>query len=209
MTATLCSLTREEQNSACGSLLQPCVFACMCCLNLDYTSAENTFGRKTAGTSWERDLERNTNRPEIAINDSSRGGSEEEAEWRREKEVIKRNPKTRIWHHANDHSEKRGETYANEISKKRKKKCRHKYHRRGFLTGIIPHFEKCHLWGASLWIILIEDIQLCGWVCSQTEGGVGIVCHQMNSWGETNEECREKEGGILIGPSLFSLCLPL
>lgn len=33
-------------------------------------------------------------------------------------------------------------------------------------------------------------------------GGVGIVCHQMNSWGETNEECREKEGGILIGSSL-------
>ena len=33
-------------------------------------------------------------------------------------------------------------------------------------------------------------------------GGVGIVCHQMNSWGETNEECREKEGGILIGLSL-------
>lgn len=33
----------------------------------------------------------------------------------------------------------------------------------------------------------------------QTRGGVGIVCHQMNSWGESNEECREKEGGILIG----------
>lgn len=33
-------------------------------------------------------------------------------------------------------------------------------------------------------------------------GGVGIVCHQMNSWGETNEECGEKEGGILIGLSL-------
>lgn len=138
------------------------------------------------------------------------GGREEEAEWRREKEVIKRNPKTKIWHPANDHSENRGETYANEISKREEeKKCRHKYHRWGFLTGIIPHFEKCHLWGASLWIILIEDIQLCGWVCSQTEGGVGIVCHQMNSWGETNEECREKEGGILIGPSLFCLCLLL
>lgn len=40
----------------------------------------------------------------------------------------------------------------------------------------------------------------------QTGGGVGIVCHQMNSWGETNEECREKEGGILIGLSP-SLCL--
>lgn len=36
----------------------------------------------------------------------------------------------------------------------------------------------------------------------QTGGGVGIVCHQMNSWGETNEECTEKEGGILIGLSL-------
>lgn len=32
--------------------------------------------------------------------------------------------------------------------------------------------------------------------------GVGIVCHQMNSWGETNEECRENEGDILIGLSL-------
>lgn len=38
----------------------------------------------------------------------------------------------------------------------------------------------------------------------QTGGDVGIVCHQMNSWGETNEECSEKEGGILIG---LSLCL--
>lgn len=37
-------------------------------------------------------------------------------------------------------------------------------------------------------------------------GGVGIVCHQMNSWGETNEECREKEGGILIG---LYLCVSL
>lgn len=47
-------------------------------------------------------------------------------------------------------------------------------------------------------------------MCAQTGGGVGIVCHQMNSWGETNEECREKEGGILIGlsPSL-SLSLSL
>lgn len=41
----------------------------------------------------------------------------------------------------------------------------------------------------------------------QTGGGVGIVCHQMNSWGETNEECTEKEGGILIGLSLSLLSL--
>lgn len=43
----------------------------------------------------------------------------------------------------------------------------------------------------------------------QTGGGVGIVCHQMNSWGETNEECREKEGGhfnwpLSLLPSLLS-----
>lgn len=47
---------------------------------------------------------------------------------------------------------------------------------------------------------------MCVSVCTQDtcrgEGGKGIVCHQMNSWGETNEECREKEGGILIGLSL-------
>lgn len=43
---------------------------------------------------------------------------------------------------------------------------------------------------------------MCKCVCRQKGGGVGIVCHQMNSWGETNEECREKEGGILIGLSL-------
>lgn len=36
----------------------------------------------------------------------------------------------------------------------------------------------------------------------QTGGAVGNVCHQMNSWGETNEGCKEKEGGILIGLSL-------
>lgn len=41
--------------------------------------------------------------------------------------------------------------------------------------------------------------------CVRRRGGVGIVCHQMNSWGETNEECSEKEGGILIG--LSPLCL--
>lgn len=41
---------------------------------------------------------------------------------------------------------------------------------------------------------------------TEREGGVGIVCHQMNSWGETNDECREKEGGILIG---LSLCVSL
>lgn len=85
----------------------------------------------------------------------------------------------------------------------------HAYHWWEFLTGIIPHFEKCHPWGASLWIILIEEIQLCVWVCVQTGGGVGIVCHQMNSWGETNEKCREKEGGILIGLSLFVSLLSL
>lgn len=45
-------------------------------------------------------------------------------------------------------------------------------------------------------------------MCADRRGGVGIVCHQMNSWGETNEECSEKEGGILIGPSLSS-CLTL
>lgn len=45
---------------------------------------------------------------------------------------------------------------------------------------------------------------MCVSVCADRRGGVGIVCHQMNSWGETNEECREKEGGILIG---LSLCL--
>lgn len=45
---------------------------------------------------------------------------------------------------------------------------------------------------------------VCESVCAARRrwGGVGIVCHQMNSWGETNEECREKEGGFLIGPSL-------
>lgn len=47
-------------------------------------------------------------------------------------------------------------------------------------------------------------------MCVKTEGGVGIVCRQMNSRGETNEECRKKEGTILIGfsPSLH-LCLCL
>lgn len=48
---------------------------------------------------------------------------------------------------------------------------------------------------------------VCVSVCVQTGGGVGIVCHQMNSWGESNEECREKEGGILIGLSLSVLLL--
>lgn len=51
---------------------------------------------------------------------------------------------------------------------------------------------------------------VCESVCAARRrwGGVGIVCHQMNSWGETNEECREKEGGFLIGPSLsLFLCL--
>lgn len=180
MTATLCSLTREEQNSACGSLLQPCVFACMCCLNLDYTSAENTFGRKTAGTSWERDLERNTNRPEIAINDSSRGGSEEEAEWRREKEVIKRNPKTRIWHPANDHSEKRGETYANEISKKKKKKVQAQvsptgvfdWHHPSFWemssVGCLPvnHFNRGY---TAVWVSVLADRGGCRYCLSPDE----------------------------------------
>lgn len=49
-------------------------------------------------------------------------------------------------------------------------------------------------------------------MCVKTEGSVGIVCRQMNSRGETNEECRKKEGTILIGFSLslsFSLSLLL
>lgn len=40
-------------------------------------------------------------------------------------------------------------------------------------------------------------------MCVKTEGGVGIVCRQMNLRGETNEECRKKERTILIGFSLF------
>lgn len=54
---------------------------------------------------------------------------------------------------------------------------------------------------------------MCVSVYADRKGGggcVGIVCHQMNSWGETNDECREKEGGILIGLSLsVSLQSPL
>lgn len=54
----------------------------------------------------------------------------------------------------------------------------------------------------------------CVSVSADRRGGGGIVCHQMNSWGESNEECREEEGGILIGLSLSlslssSVSLPL
>lgn len=118
--------------------------------------------------------------------------------------AIKRNLKMRIGHLPNDHypkAERRGEIRHAWI-KKTQAPARGD-HWWEFLTGIIPHFEKCQRRGASLWIILIDEIQLCVWVCAKTRGGVGIVCHQMNSWGESNEECREKEGGILIGlPSL-------
>lgn len=49
-----------------------------------------------------------------------------------------------------------------------------------------------------------ERVQTGGWGGGE---GLGIVCHQMNWWCETNEECREKEGTILIGSS-FCLSLP-
>lgn len=63
-------------------------------------------GREREG-SRERGLERNTDRPEIVINDSG----EEEGVWRRRRwkggkvEVIKRDLKMRIWHLPQDHSE--------------------------------------------------------------------------------------------------------
>lgn len=53
---------------------------------------------------------------------------------------------------------------------------------------------------------ITEEISLSVSVCADRRG-LGIVCHQQNSCGETNEEYGEKEGGILIGLSLPSVCL--
>lgn len=105
MTAAPCS------ERVCMSLhLNPqarCMFTLVFLLNLMMPLQKTPWrGREREG-SRERGLERNTDRPEIVINDSG----EEEGVWRRRRwkggkvEVIKRDLKMRIWHLPQDHSE--------------------------------------------------------------------------------------------------------
>lgn len=72
------------------------------------------------------------------------------------------------------------------------------------MSGIIPHFEKCYQRGASLCMKEICE----RWYVLQQKGGVGIVCHRMNLWDEAIEECRAREGTVLIGFSLRLSPLP-
>lgn len=143
---------------------------CRCHLNLADNAAENTLGRKRARTSNEKGSGRNTNGVWILINDwgeewmkrkvaEDGGGGVRGERWRWWRENWKWRSDTTLTTSLME----RGENLHAWIKKHKQWR---EFHWWEVLTGIIPHFEKCHQWGASLWIILIEEIQLC--VCVGT-----------------------------------------